>query len=340
MTGNYDPCKCGSGKKYKWCCLKQDREQKKEKATEDGVFQQEFEEHLYARRIDKILAIISDLDEAGELSTPDAITVLLDRLIYHDLRSQAIALTKKILPRVAEDSETIGWVKENFEDALVTMMILEHLDERPRSDTKQLLQQIDQIGYELDDGLIPAITDSLDHWSERKWSLDEFALDKINPDDDDIPDALSEKLFKLGYDFVGFANQIGKESTVRANFAAVEIITYLLDRACGILEDESHEAGASMSGSQFFCPDAQTLGRYFESKVFALSKPSFHAAAMILDLLPTWMKFIVDRKLIGEKRAGTALASLMPLADEIYRSCTDAVFSTSLASGRNRWDLT
>ena len=340
MVDIYDTCKCGSGKKYKWCCLQKDREEKKAvNVHDDKQFEMEFEGHLQAKHLDKVLAIINDLDAAGELASPDAITLLLDRLIYHDLGGQVIAIMQKLLPRMSTDNEFVGWAKEDFEDGLVTMMILKTLGEKPRGAMDQLLEQIDEVGYELDDAFIPTIAESLDHWHEHEWKLAEFALDAIDLKSEDIPEKLSERLFKLGYDFVGFAAQMDHASHIRANFAAVEIISYLLDRAYGVLDDESSTTVAPPTGGQFFCPDALTLKRYVDSKVFSLSTPSFHAAAMIMDLVPTWIQFLVDRKLLGEKRADTALNSLKPVATDIYQSCTGVVADAGLAAGRSRWHL-
>jgi hypothetical protein len=342
MDNIYDPCKCGSGKKYKWCCYQKDRAQKVHEASgnSDAAFEEEFAKQLQNMDADAVRASLLLMQQRGKLATYDDATHLLDRLIYHNLGEVGADFLAAInLTKTAGDHQLIEWTREGFHENLAFVKVLSLLQKDPDRDRTLLMKEFEKQGQEMDEEELGELIDSTLNWRLAAYTTRDFNLQAIAPDEDDIPEELSEQLFKLNFAFTGYAAEIQGESFIRAHFAGTEILTYLIDRACGELDEEGDGSNHLFTDSRFFYPDAITLRNYFSSKIFSLTTPSYYAAAIVLDLLPSWLSFLKEKKLIHEEKARSTLKGLRKLADEIYGSCATVIPAPVLSRGLSRWEL-
>ena len=308
MSRNYDLCKCGSGKKYKWCCRDKDRQEGMSEAGVDSDREQ-LAEHLGAGRIEEARASLARICATKPPGTVDAISLLVDQLIFHSCADEAIHLLKERLPQVVTENSQQECALEDLLDQLHMMMILRHFEQNGAGDKERLVQEIEDNGGDLEETVIPAIFSCLTDWRERPASVEQFHLGDLDPEGQDVPEQLAERLFTFGFEFVGYAHDVRGESYVRAHFAMGEILTYLLDRACGVFDEEPQKVNPRQK-SNFFCPDKDSLALYINAKVFSLSRPSYHAARMIMDCIPLWFEFLVDKKIVHTKKVEPLLASL------------------------------
>ena len=128
-TGRNDPCPCGSGKKYKHCCLAKDDERLHHSSGVAGVTQEE----LQAGLDDHLTAEVLDRTNPHELLKLDPLKVPAD-LRWTYLFRLAIF---NLFDRVVEAFEKIGFAQESVVDAWMRVLFM-----AARAGRKEIIERL------------------------------------------------------------------------------------------------------------------------------------------------------------------------------------------------------
>jgi tetratricopeptide (TPR) repeat protein len=141
--GRNDPCHCGSGKKYKRCCLEDDQQNEREARTaftEALAAEQADEEEFYewSDRLDEESNAVIDLIETGKL----------------DEAEQAAHRLIADYPEVHDGYDRLGMVYEAREElkkaADCYRKVVEFLAEDPTDDEREMIADFERLVHELD----------------------------------------------------------------------------------------------------------------------------------------------------------------------------------------------
>ena len=141
--GRNDPCHCGSGKKYKRCCLEDDQQNEREARTAFTAAlaaEQADEDEFYewSNRLDEDSNAVIDLIEAGKL----------------DEAEQAAHQLIANYPEVHDGQDRLGMVyearKEPRKAADCYRKVIEFLAENPTDDEREMIADFQQLVQELD----------------------------------------------------------------------------------------------------------------------------------------------------------------------------------------------
>jgi tetratricopeptide (TPR) repeat protein len=142
--GRNDPCHCGSGKKYKRCCLEDDQQNEREARTaftaalaaEQADEDDEFYE--WSDRLDEESNAVIDLIEAGKL----------------DEAEQAAHQLIADYPEVHDGYDRLGMVYEARNEpkkaADCYRKVVEFLAENPSDDEREMIDDFQRLVQELD----------------------------------------------------------------------------------------------------------------------------------------------------------------------------------------------
>jgi tetratricopeptide (TPR) repeat protein len=141
--GRNDPCHCGSGKKYKRCCLEDDQQNEREARTaftaalaEEQADEDEFYE--WSARLDEESNAVIDLIEAGKL----------------DDAEQAAHRLIADYPEVHDGYDRLGMVyearKELKKAADCYRKVVEFLADDPTDDEREMIDDFQRLVQELD----------------------------------------------------------------------------------------------------------------------------------------------------------------------------------------------
>jgi len=142
-TGRNDPCHCGSGKKYKRCCLEDDQQNEREARTAFTAAlaaEQADEDEFYewSDRLDEESNAVVDLIEAGKL----------------DEAEQAAHRLIADYPEVHDGYDRLGMVyearKEPKNAADCYRKVVEFLAENPSDDEREMIADFQRLVQELD----------------------------------------------------------------------------------------------------------------------------------------------------------------------------------------------
>ncbi len=141
--GRNDPCHCGSGKKYKRCCLEDDQQNERETRTAFTAAlaaEQAEEEEFYewSDRLDEASNAVVDLVEAGKL----------------DEAEQAAHRLIADYPEVHDGYDRLGMVyaarKEPKKAADCYRKVIESLSVDPTDDEREMIADFQRLVHELD----------------------------------------------------------------------------------------------------------------------------------------------------------------------------------------------
>ena len=146
--GRNDPCHCGSGKKYKRCCLEEDQEGERfvrEATTAALAAERAAEEEFYewSDRLDEESNAVIDLIEAGKL----------------DEAEQAAHQLIADYPEIHDGYDRLGMVyearKEPKKAADCYRKVVEFLAENPSDDERKMIDDFQRLVQELDPPVSP-----------------------------------------------------------------------------------------------------------------------------------------------------------------------------------------
>ena len=146
--GRNDPCHCGSGKKYKRCCLEEDQEGERfvrEATTAALAAERAAEEEFYewSDRLDEESNAVIDLIEAGKL----------------DEAEQAAHQLIADYPEVHDGYDRLGMVyearKEPKKAADYYRKVVEFLAKNPSDDEREMIADFQRLVQELDPPVSP-----------------------------------------------------------------------------------------------------------------------------------------------------------------------------------------
>jgi tetratricopeptide (TPR) repeat protein len=141
--GRNDPCHCGSGKKYKRCCLEDDQQNEREARsafTAALAAEQAEEDEFYewSARLDEESNAVIDLIEAGKLDEAEKAA--------HQLIAD--------YPEVHDGYDRLGMVyearKEPKKAADCYRKVIESLAEDPTDDEREMIADFQRLVHELD----------------------------------------------------------------------------------------------------------------------------------------------------------------------------------------------
>ncbi len=141
--GRNDPCHCGSGKKYKRCCLEEDQEGERfvREATVAALAAEHAEEdefYKWSARLDEESNAVIDLIEAGKL----------------DEAEQAAHRLIADYPEVHDGYDRLGMVYEARTEpkkaADCYRKVVEFLSENPSDDEREIIADFQRLVQELD----------------------------------------------------------------------------------------------------------------------------------------------------------------------------------------------
>jgi tetratricopeptide (TPR) repeat protein len=146
--GRNDPCHCGSGKKYKRCCLEEDQEGERfvREATAAALAAEQAEEeefYEWSDRLNEESNAVIDLIEAGKL----------------DEAEQAAHQLIVDYPEVHDGYDRLGMVYEARKDpkkaADCYRKVVEFLAENPSDDEREMIADFQRLVQELDPSTSP-----------------------------------------------------------------------------------------------------------------------------------------------------------------------------------------
>ena len=146
--GRNDPCHCGSGKKYKRCCLEEDQDGERlvREATAAVLAAEQAEEdefYEWSERLDHESNAVIDLIEAGKI----------------DEAEQAAHQLIADYPEVHDGYDRLGMVyearKEPKKAADCYRKVVEFLAENPSDDEREMIADFQRLVQELDPSTSP-----------------------------------------------------------------------------------------------------------------------------------------------------------------------------------------
>jgi tetratricopeptide (TPR) repeat protein len=134
-TGRNDPCPCGSGKKYKQCCLRKEEEVEREALNALGQAQKNRSAGVYSDVVKSLDKLAADYEEDVALAEASNAAVALVRAGKLDEAEQAASDLLVRFPYVHDGYDRLGMVYEargdNKQAAHYYRKALEFIRQRP-----------------------------------------------------------------------------------------------------------------------------------------------------------------------------------------------------------------
>ena len=111
-TGRNDPCPCGSGKKYKQCCLRKEEEVEREALNARGQAQKNRSAGVYSDVVKTLDKLAADYEEDVALAEASNAAVALVRAGKLDEAEQAASDLLVRFPYVHDGYDRLGMVYE------------------------------------------------------------------------------------------------------------------------------------------------------------------------------------------------------------------------------------
>jgi hypothetical protein len=300
---------------------------------------------LVLKRPEAVRALTLELAElAGDQI--DMWNLVEIRLAYHDYLDTLVEAMRLAWPGVRDSEEIISWGIDEFNERAIQYETLNYVAKtpEPKGDDPALIERLAFFaGEELDVDRLRVIVGQLSGQTERQWSMDDFKLappkrrsrDEWDEDEEeeDKPDSARINLYDLTLQFVDYAHRVEDVALAKANLASDEIFDFIVRRNASKLEyHESMLDSALRSAGQkrgpikkftryehLLCPDRERLDMFLAEKLQLLNYQP-HKAAVTMELIPAWIRFLETQKLLDPSLRKATLESLKSLPGLLLKS--------------------
>ncbi len=254
-------------------------------------------------------------------------------LAYHGYLNTLLDAMRLAWPKI-RTSRHIAWGLSEIANQAVQYELYNYAAQTsaPRGDDPVLLEQLK---FFLDDGLeldrIAAEIAGLTNQTERQWSLEEFYAPARRPSKGwkkykaETTEALgNESLTDLTVEFVGYAHRVEGVPYTKAGLARGEFQASISGQKAGKLEPHS------------LCPNYKQLDQHLGTLLGFLNHQPYKAGAL-MELVPTWMRFLQSRGLIGDEQVQRTLAEVAPLTKTLLKIFKGSNSDPALVEAMQRW---
>lgn len=297
----------------------------------------------------------------GELAGQhiDEFNVVYNQLAWHGLLEALTRALSAGWPRVRKSRKIVPWGVDEFADKGAYCVMFEWLDRCP--DAREVDTELrEAVSFFLPDLTQPldAVMARLAGWSQDTWAASDFQFLAGPPNttkkrprqrtDDDTDDEASNpshelddddpeetRLWNLGLEFIGYARNQEDIPFTKGRLFEDCLTAYLRRRRAGDLEQRESILTAMSRPSwksppkrkppvpdHPLCPDARSLDRFLADRLNILGYRPYHAA-VTLELLPAWLRFLVARGLLDPAQHARTLDKLRDLARRVAKLLRD-----------------
>ncbi len=227
-----------------------------------------------------------------------------DRLAYHGHLALLAEAMAQAWPLVRASDKFIPGADEEFaaEAQQITMLAYLEPTVAPRADDPALLAAVEQFGpVDFPDALADQIA-LITGQADRPW--------------DRADDPEDTRINRLGFRFQGELVRHWGMSLGRAELARVALLNYIAERrdpesslAQVVKRPKGKQKSAAPTAADLLCPDRESLDRYVAQKLNIISFQLIEAA-VTLEAVPAWLRFLYDQGLITAERRADALTDL------------------------------
>jgi len=278
----------------------------------------------------------------------DIVEHAMDQLAYHGQVAVLVEMTRAAWPEVQASGDLVSWAADDFAERGISYEVCDHLARAaaPNPTDPDLLGRLAPY-TDSDPGWVAEYLGTLTQPAPKAWSLSDFPTEsrggglRLTEEGD-------RNLKRLCIGFVRYArNQEGVPHT-KGDLAAWHIREYLLKRLAGeLVRGERPFEIAKRRGKRFrpptprapdhlLCPDHATLDFYLSGQLHFLN-PQYYKAAVTIELMPAWLRYLEACGLVEPHRAARTLSALADLAATLSRLCKPAVNDPALHRALAAW---
>lgn len=256
----------------------------------------------------------------------------LKKLSYYGHTEQVSTIMLRAVPELGKQQDLFEWVPDEFATQTIDMSLYKHYEQHPDLHADHAGLQTDLSQFEdITQERLPDILDLLTGRRQPQWSLSDFAFRRPSKKQREEDDPAVQKLYELLLIFVGSLWRKQHVPLAKTELARNALYHYILRRHAGDIqpvdEDDDDTFGfAPFAKSQkskrkpqyhpinILCPDRATLDAMVASMINMLSADYYTAAAFV-ELIPAWIAFLVDQKLLGADQATLAMQDIYQLVE-------------------------
>ena len=233
-----------------------------------------------------------------------------DRLAYHGHLALLAETMAQAWPLVRASDKFIPGADEEFaaEAQQITMLAYVEPTVAPRADDPALLAAVEQFGpVDFPEALADQLA-LITGQADRPW--------------DRADDPEDTRINRLGFRFQGELVRHWDMPLGRAELARVALLNYVAERrdpdssiAQAVKRPKGKHTSAASTAADLLCPDRESLDRHLAQKLNFISFQVIEAA-VTLEAVPAWLRFLHDQGLITDERQADALRDLGKLVQQ------------------------
>jgi hypothetical protein len=267
------------------------------------------------------------------------------RLAYHGYLPTLVEAMRLAWPGVKSSIDIVPWGIDEFCTRAITYELLNHADRAsdPAKSDPALFERI-QFFSEVDAPQVASYLSHLTGWPGKTWTMSDFNLAPPRPVEDDEKEDEPETegagsglhLHLLTIQFLGYLRRLEGVPFSKGELGRRDLYRFILERHEGKLEyresmlesmqrDLNSQSGHRIPPQRKFrpyenllVPDSERLEHYLAG-LLGMMNQLHHRAAALFEIVPSWLRFLEARRLIGAAARVRALDELAPLADKLHR---------------------
>ncbi len=264
---------------------------------------------LAAGQIDHLPELAAALAEtAGD--DLDQFYLSRDRLAYHGHLALLAETMAQAGPLVRESDTFIPGADEEFASEAQQIAMLAYLERTPapRADDPALLAALEQFAPVDQPEVLADQLVLITGQEDRPW--------------DRAADSEDERINRLGFRFQGELVRHWGMPLGRAELGRVALVNYVDERrdpdssiAQALKRPKGKQKAAASTAADLLCPDRESLDRYIAQRLNIISFQLIEAA-VTLEAVPVWLRFLHDQGLITVERRSDALRDIGMLVQQ------------------------
>lgn len=272
----------------------------------------------------------------------DSFNDSLRKISYSGETALVASMMQRAIPLLGEDQELFDWVPDEFRAKTMSMLLFKHYEQNPalQADDPGLQAELSPF-EELDQQGLEHMLTMLSGRQPRQWTLADFAFKRPSKKHSEEQDPAVQQLNDLLLVFLGALWREHGIPLAKADLARNGLYHYVLRRHAGDIQtaddtdmfvfpgksrSRPKKAGPKdkMQTSNVLCPDRLTLDSFLAGMIGLLSA-DFYTAAAVLEIVPAWLDFLVEQKLLSAEEAQLARQDLYQIvvdAREVWERST------------------
>ena len=251
------------------------------------------EDAVRARRFDRLPSLL-DIYARQPTRGIDEFFSVKNKLLYYGQLKPVKDVMMRAWPAIFDSSEILPWGKDEYAGLLTALIVFDYLASTPapRLDDPTLRNQLAQIkgrDKKSPEGWFRILLGERRDWKPRHFLLKD-----------------RENLFLLGWDWLGEMYRKHGLPLAKGDLARQLLTNFYVE-----------QGKSGRAGSDLLIPKRKPLDEFLGKTIMSLLHVDYYPASALMELLPLYLTFLVERGLITQEVADRAVEDLRPLVSSL-----------------------